>query len=115
MFEKGLQSRTLKPMSPLAECRGEGTAHPALRHVNDDGLSLLLEHVRRDHGVDFASYDAGVVVQRVARRMHARGLEDIRDYVRVVEASAAERRALYRDLLIGKTAFFRDPECFDAL
>ena len=43
---------------------------------------------------------------------HAAG---IADYVTLVESSPAEAKALYEDILIHVTSFFRDPETFAAL
>jgi chemotaxis methyl-accepting protein methylase len=47
--------------------------------------------------------------------MSSRNVESADAYVKLVQASFAERAELYRYLLIGKTAFFRDTEVFDHL
>ena len=42
-------------------------------------------------------------------------IERVDEYVRYLQQTPAEVEALFRDLLIGVTNFFRDPEAFEAL
>ncbi len=75
-------------------------------------LVLTLDSV---FGLDLASYRAEMVRRRVQRRMLLRGFERIEDYAELVADDADEQEALFHELLIGTTGFFRDGAAFLAL
>ena len=47
--------------------------------------------------------------------MNLHGIETISDYVRYLQENPEEISLLFKDMLIGVTQFFRDPEAFEAL
>ena len=47
--------------------------------------------------------------------MNVHDIRDIADYVRYLQESDREVQVLFKELLIGVTNFFRDPEAFEAL
>jgi two-component system CheB/CheR fusion protein len=65
--------------------------------------------------VDFSQYRDTTIKRRTARRMMLRGFTSPREYAQLLERDRAEADALYRDVLINVTSFFRDPEMFEAL
>lgn len=65
--------------------------------------------------VNFRHYKENTVSRRIQRRMIALGYEDYAEYVSFCRNKPEELEALYRDLLISVTRFFRDPDQFDAL
>ncbi len=71
--------------------------------------------LRERTGVDFSLYKHGTIRRRVARRMAMRQIHGYRTYLRYLADKPAEVDALYRDLLINVTGFFRDPDVFEAL
>ena len=71
--------------------------------------------MREATGIDFSLYRETTVRRRILRRLAILNVDTPDDYSRLLAESAAERSALQRDLLIGVTSFFRDPESFDAL
>ena len=75
----------------------------------------VITALRRTSGVDFSQYRDTTIKRRTARRMLLRGFVSPDDYARFLERDSAEAQALYRDVLINVTSFFRDPEVFDAL
>lgn len=77
------------------------------RHIAD------LLHLATDH--DFSDYKASTVDRRVRRRMQVLGLTSLHDYLARLEKDKDETLLLFRDLLIGVTQFFRDPEAFEAV
>lgn len=97
----------LAPTPPLGPEGGQASADATL----DTVLAILQEHA----GVDFRQYKPSAVVRRIHRRLAINKCESLNEYVRLLEASDAEKSALYRDLLIGVTRFFRDPDAFEAL
>ena len=74
-------------------------------------LSLVLEAV----GVDFTEYKGPTLERRLARRMALRRADGPRPYLAILKREPEEVRALYEDILIHVTSFFRDREVFEAL
>jgi two-component system CheB/CheR fusion protein len=66
-------------------------------------------------GHDFSQYKETTLIRRIERRMALHQIERIDDYVRFLQETAPEADALFRDLLIGVTNFFRDPDAFAVL
>jgi PAS domain S-box-containing protein len=91
--------------------------------TKDDGLDAevaanlgkicLLLH--RHTGHDFNHYKEGTLLRRIRRRIQLQHLGSVADYVKKLENDAAEAAVLLKDLLIGVTQFFRDPEAFQVL
>ncbi len=71
--------------------------------------------LRRVLGIDFGCYRSGTVGRRISRRMELQQLDDLADYVTLLSANQEEVELLGRDLLIGVTEFFRDPQVFRGL
>ena len=71
--------------------------------------------VRNASGVDFGEYKPSTVERRLARRMALRRAQDEQAYLTLLQGDPAEARALYEDILIHVTSFFRDPAVFDVL
>ena len=59
--------------------------------------------------IDLLHYKTPTIERRIQRRMLLRNIDDLGVYRRVLEEDPAEREALYKDVLIGVTRFFRDP------
>ena len=71
--------------------------------------------LRAQTGHDFSQYKQSTINRRIERRMAVHQIERLDEYVRYLQQTPAEVEALFRDLLIGVTSFFRDPEAFEAL
>ncbi len=65
--------------------------------------------------VDFSHYKETVVNRRVTRRMVINHIKKIADYAVFLREHPNELEALYNDMLIGVTGFFRESETFAAL
>jgi two-component system, chemotaxis family, CheB/CheR fusion protein len=78
-------------------------------------LHRIYTMLRARTGNDFSRYKRSTVARRIERRMSIRRLEDPAKYARFLEENPDEVQVLFRELLIGVTSFFRDPEAFDAL
>lgn len=81
-----------------------------------DGTTLhrLLLLLRNQTGVDFAQYKQPTILRRLNRRMVVRRSENLEQYVELLKKEPEEVQALFDDLLINVTDFFRDPEVFEA-
>ena len=66
-------------------------------------------------GHDFSDYKRNTMIRRIQRRMQALRIESVEKYIEVIETDHHEVDLLFRDLLIGVTQFFRDPDAFAAL
>lgn len=66
-------------------------------------------------GVDFRDYKESTVNRRIQRRMIAMGKTTYDEYVNLCRTAPDEIDALFRDLLISVTRFFRDPDQFKVL
>jgi two-component system CheB/CheR fusion protein len=71
--------------------------------------------LRRVTGVDFRQYKPNTIERRLHRRMMLQHCQDLDSYVALVETHPAETEALYSEILIHVTSFFRDPQVFRAL
>jgi two-component system, chemotaxis family, CheB/CheR fusion protein len=66
-----------------------------------------------DH--DFSGYKESTLIRRIQRRMQVLHIDDVLHYVERLKADRGELEALFHDLLIGVTQFFRDPDAFEGL
>lgn len=81
----------------------------------ESALKKIFILLRAQTGHDFSQYKPSTILRRIERRMAVHQIESIDGYVKYLQQTAAEVDALFRDLLIGVTNFFRDPEAFQAL
>ncbi|HCC53785.1 MAG TPA: chemotaxis protein CheR [Desulfobulbaceae bacterium] len=82
---------------------------------DEDGLSRIFVLLRESCKVDFTFYKPNTMIRRIERRMSIHQIHELQDYVAYMEENPVEVTALYRELLIGVTNFFRDNEAFDEL
>jgi len=84
-----------------------------------DGKDRLLKEVFRllkNHSkVDFVDYKIATIRRRILRRMNINQISQLGDYVELLHRNPSEIDALYRDVLINVTSFFRNPRVFDSL
>ncbi|GGA70860.1 chemotaxis protein CheR [Arenimonas soli] len=78
-------------------------------------LKKIFVLLRSQTGHDFSQYKPSTINRRVERRMAVHQIDLLESYVRFLQQTPAEVEALFRDLLIGVTNFFRDPDAFKVL
>src|SRR5579862_6655759 len=83
--------------------------------VIDDQLPRIFTLLRNASGVDFTHYKLPTIRRRLQRRMVLHRITSIDTYVKYLQRNPDEVSALYRDLLIHVTRFFREPESFKTL
>jgi two-component system CheB/CheR fusion protein len=105
-------ARMTRAAAASAASPAEGLA--AATHDSFD-TARTLDLVRSVTGVDLGGLSTRHVERRLARRALLSGVERPSDYMAMLTASPAEVASLGRDLLIGVTSFFRDPDAFAAL
>lgn len=92
------------------------TSQPqGLNDSDEDVLLRILAHVRSRKGQDFSKYKRPTVMRRLGRRMQVTQAETLASYLAFLKDNPPEVDALFNDLLISVTSFFRDPDAFTAL
>ncbi len=81
----------------------------------EDSFRSILTMLRLNFGVDFSAYKETTINRRISRRMVIQKIEHIEDYLKYIRNNKNELTALFDDMLIGVTSFFREPETFDLL
>ncbi|MBX9753634.1 MAG: PAS domain-containing protein [Pseudomonadaceae bacterium] len=89
-------------------------AHAATPNI-EDALKKIFILLRAQTGHSFAQYKPSTILRRIERRMAVHQVDTIDNYVKYLQQAPGEVEALFRDLLIGVTNFFRDPEVFQHL
>jgi two-component system, chemotaxis family, CheB/CheR fusion protein len=80
-----------------------------------NSLQKILILVRSRTGHDFSLYKQSTIIRRIERRIAIHEIATMPDYVRYLNKFPEESDILFKELLIGVTNFFRDPEAFEAL
>jgi two-component system, chemotaxis family, CheB/CheR fusion protein len=83
--------------------------------VAEELLRRVLAHLHVRTGHDFAKYKRSTVLRRIARRMQVTRTDHLQRYYDVLRENGDEAQALFDDLLISVTTFFRDSKSFDVL
>lgn len=83
--------------------------------IGEKYLNAIFSVLKGATGVDFSNYKEPTVIRRVRRRMALHNIQTIASYIDFLQQTLGEPQALYNDLLINVTGFFRDPEIFDIL
>ncbi|CAA7614941.1 CheR family methyltransferase [Magnetospirillum sp. UT-4] len=85
------------------------------RAVVEDAKTAIYAALQQRTGHDFSRYKDKTFLRRVERRMKVHQVTDLPGYVQLIRTDENEALALFRDLLIGVTGFFRDGEAFGRL
>ncbi len=75
----------------------------------------LFRLLRHGCNADFTNYKRSTLRRRLMRRLALKHFDTVSEYVDLLERDPAELSALYQDMLIRVTSFFRDPETFEGL
>jgi len=82
---------------------------------SDNFINKIFVLLRSETGHDFSEYKLNTLKRRIERRLYANNIEKLEDYVKYLHKTSTEVHALFSDMLIGVTNFFRDKEAFQAL
>jgi two-component system CheB/CheR fusion protein len=85
------------------------------KRSTDNGYKRILQLLHGHAGVDFSLYKSSTIQRRIARRMVLTKHDSPARYAEFVRGNAKELDALYTDVLISVTSFFRNPEAFEIL
>lgn len=77
-----------------------------------DKVAMIL---RMQTGHDFSLYKQNTMSRRIERRMGIHLIKELSDYVKFLNETPQEGKLLFKELLIGVTSFFRDPQIWEKL
>ena len=103
--------RSFGMLETLESSGEQGEGQQALREVRSDICAILRNQV----GHDFSGYKEKTFFRRVQRRMQVDHCQSFEAYVERLRQDPKEIGALFRDLLINVTNFFRDADAFAIL
>ncbi len=78
-------------------------------------LNKIFAILRTQLSHDFSYYKINTILRRINRRMGLNHIQKHSTYVRFLRENRDEVDALFRELLIGVTSFFRDADSFEVL
>jgi two-component system CheB/CheR fusion protein len=90
-------------------------ARETMSENEERALKNVLDFVRKKSGHDFSRYKRTTIVRRLSRRLQLTQQPTIEDYWQFLRANADEADALFEDLIVSVTLFFRDPKTWSAL
>jgi len=103
----------------VAYARGPylATIHPEESAPLDlpEPMQKIFGLLQRRTGHDFSLYKSSTIRRRIERRMNLHQIKGSVQYLRYLQENPHEIDILFKELLIGVTNFFRDPEAFDSL
>jgi two-component system, chemotaxis family, CheB/CheR fusion protein len=95
-----------------------GKGHPIPSQALPKEASILEKVfiILRSHtGHDFSHYKPNTILRRIERRMAVNRIANMSGYLRHLQEYPPEAQTLFKELLIGVTNFFRDPDAFEVL
>jgi two-component system CheB/CheR fusion protein len=81
----------------------------------DHDMITVFRILKQATKVDFSDYKSGTIRRRLLRRMALKKISNFSEYVAYLREHRNEAEALYQDILINVTSFFRAPETFEVL
>ncbi|WP_251954786.1 chemotaxis protein CheB [Salinibacter ruber] len=128
MPRSALDTGTVDLVAPAGELAGRLVAYhrnarviqlpesgEALPSGEQTTLQKIFAELQGRTGHDFSHYKRSTVLRRLERRLQVTDTETLEAYLQVLQDRPGETRALYKELLISVTRFFRTPEAFDEL
>ena len=79
----------------------------------EGALARIFVAIRSRTGQDFSQYKRSTIVRRIERRMGLHQITRMDDYARFIQENPPEIEILAKEMLIGVTQFFRDPEAWN--
>ena len=83
--------------------------------LGGNGYKKILLLLRNHSGVDFSLYKSTTIQRRITRRIVLNKQNTLEEYSHFLKGNAKELDALYSDVLISVTSFFRNPDSFELL
>ena len=106
-----------RPVAKPPDTAASETAAPDTAAVvsETETLAAIFALLKASSRVDFSQYKLTTIKRRILRRMALHHIEQIDRYRQYLQETPAEVQALYQEILINVTSFFRDAGAFDRL
>lgn len=118
-IQSGVVRHTVRPreMPELLRAHLRNAEQPvdpqaASQKAPGGGIKEIFNLLKSDFQIDFSMYRPTTIARRIQRRLLMTPGMTLDGYAQALAGDPAERQALYHDLLIGVTSFFRDDEAF---
>ncbi len=85
------------------------------RQIDDELMKRIYTILKKISNVNFTHYKQNTILRRIERRMMLTHKETLRNYVDYLYDCTDEVKTLSKEILIGVTSFFRDPDFFQSL
>lgn len=105
----------LRLLSELAGTIDSGGTGAALTEVSREPYEEILSRLEQVSRVNFRLYKQSTVRRRIERRMITNRCSNLGEYASFLRQHPEEAIALFQDILISVTSFFRDEAAFRAL
>ena len=109
------RGRTPPTGSHTARAEADRGARGTSGARTEEGFKKILLLLRRHSSVDFSLYKSSTIQRRIVRRMVLTKHDTLDRYAQFLQGNDTELTALYSDVLISVTSFFRNPEAFEVL
>jgi two-component system CheB/CheR fusion protein len=86
-----------------------------LTEVESETLQRILAQVHARTGNDFSQYKRSTILRRIERRMQLNNFTTLDAYLAFLRGNSTEAHAMFNDILIGVTNFFRDHDSWESL
>jgi two-component system CheB/CheR fusion protein len=86
-----------------------------LPEVPEEPMRKIFSLLRNRTGHDFSAYKMNTLRRRIERRMNLHQIKKPNEYLSYLQENPHEIDVLFKELLIGVTNFFRDPQAWEAL
>jgi two-component system, chemotaxis family, CheB/CheR fusion protein len=122
-IETGLVDFIL-PIEKMPETLIHYAKHPFLESLDKiklteppikNQIQKIFALIRSRTGHDFSHYKPNTIARRIERRLAVHQIKGLSDYILYLQKNSAEIDVLFKNLVIGVTSFFRDPEAYDLL
>jgi two-component system CheB/CheR fusion protein len=107
--------RTPPTGAKAARAEADRGARETIGARTEEGFKKILLLLRRHSSVDFSLYKSSTIQRRIVRRMVLTKHDTLEHYAQFLQGNDKELAALYSDVLISVTSFFRNPEAFEVL
>jgi len=122
-IETGLVDFIL-PVEKMPETLIHYAKHPFLESLDKiklteppvkNQIQKIFALIRSKTGHDFSHYKPNTIARRIEGRLAVHQITALHDYILYLQKNPAEIEVLFKNLVIGVTSFFRDPEAYDVI
>ncbi|TGC07221.1 chemotaxis protein CheR [Methanolobus halotolerans] len=124
VIDTGLVDYILEPAEMPAQLRDyisqmyvsqKSDEKPRPTHKIEDAMQMIFNELLVKTGHDFSQYKQKTLDRRIRRRMVVNNIKRMEGYAHYLQQKPEEVQALFRDILINVTNFFRNPRAFEVL